>query len=212
MLWTLPTPGLQHLWGSRELRVLPRASSLPSSAFPRDRALGAAGVWEPPAGVQARWGWGCPLGSLGEYRGSWCYRVRGTGPPAKSWEGLGSSQGQLLGFAHAGGLVPQGTGVRLLHARPTPKGRPIAPCPCHLPQQVSALECSLCWSPPSPGQPRIAQDTCPLDVPLPHCLLPLVSSLSASFASQPHPGTASAPSLPLSAAQCWVMAATKGEP
>lgn len=170
-----------------------RPSSLQSSHLPGTGLWGLQVSGSPQQVFKLDGGWGCQLGSLGEFRGSGCYRVRGTGPPAKSREGLGGSQGHLLGFAHAGGLVPQGTGVRLLHSlfllHPGP-GVPLCPplpAICPSPGRCQHWNVPSAASPPSPGQPCMVQDTCPPDVPLPHCLLPLVSSLIASFASHPHP-------------------------
>lgn len=159
-------------------------------------------------------GWGVPTE---QFRGVWRELVlqgEGHRTPAKSSEALGGSRGHLLGFAYAGALVPRGDGSRAatfrVPAPPQALGCSFAALSCHLarPRQVSALECSLCSVPPKPWAATRGTAHVSSDVPLPQCLLPSVSSLGASLASntsQPHPSHGSA-------AQRWLMAAAQGEP
>lgn len=164
-----------------------RPSSLQSSHLPGTGLWGLQVSGSPQQVFKLDGGWGCQLGSLGEFRGSGCYRVRGTGPPAKSREGLGGSQGHLLGFAHAGGLVPQGTGVRLLHSlfllHPGP-GVPLCPplpAICPSPGRCQHWNVPSAASPPQPRaathgaghvSPRCATAPLPFALGvLPHCQL-----------------------------------------
>lgn len=131
--------------------------------------------------------------------------------------GLPGTPGGLCSCRWAGTSVALESGCHIpVPAPPQALGCPFAPLSlpsAPAPAGVSTGMFPLPRPALTPGQPRVVQDTCPPDVPLPHCLLPLVSSLTASL-GLPTTSLAQPWLLPShgSAAQCWVMAAAKGEP
>jgi len=166
------------LGASGALDVIPRPDSPQPGPFPRDRAPGAAGVWETPMScpeLAGRWGPGCHpcvLGSkksLGGAGAAGCgaqnHHLHPPSPPAyPGWVG-GVARGQLKGW------YPGEAGVGLRQSLPRtsrsqPRSRsypgvlPHPPQPCHVPwpQQVSApdRDCHRCH-PPTPSSPARAE-------------------------------------------------------